>query len=190
MVKLIALLGNKGTLYRQTRHNYGWLFGDALVDHIGTTLSWQEKFHGSWCKCMISNLPIILLKPMTFMNESGRSIGEACRYFNIASEEILVIHDDIELSFGMLKLQAGGGLAGHNGLKSTMTQLGSDRFIRLRLGIGRPIHGDVASFVLSRFSAEEEMKVPLVMQKGIGILESFLSQKCRPELLPIQENIP
>ncbi|PKL14324.1 MAG: aminoacyl-tRNA hydrolase [Spirochaetae bacterium HGW-Spirochaetae-8] len=190
MVKLIALLGNKGILYRQTRHNYGWMFGEALSDHLGTPLSWQEKFHGVWCKCMISNLPIILLKPMTFMNESGRSIGEASRYFNIGSEEILVIHDDIELSFGTVKLQAGGGLAGHNGLKSTMAQIGSDHFLRFRLGIGRPTHGDVASFVLNRFSAEEEMKVPLVMQQGIRILESFLSQKCRPELLPIQEKIP
>ncbi len=127
---------------------------------------------------------------MLFMNESGRSIGEACRYFNISPEEILVVHDDVELSFGTVKLQFGGGLAGHKGLKSTVDQIGSDRFHRLRIGIGRPTHGDVASFVLSRFSAEQEMKLPLIMLRGIGILESFLSEKCRPELLPMQENIP
>lgn len=190
MVKLIALLGNKGTLYRSTRHNCGWLFGEALVDHLGTSPSWQEKFHGFWCKSMISGLPVVLLKPMTFMNDSGRSVGEACRYFNITSEEILVIHDDIELAFGTVKLQLGGGLAGHNGLRSTVAQMGSDHFHRLRIGVGRPTHGDVASFVLSRFSVDEEMKVPLVMRRGIGILESFLSRGCLPELLPIQENIP
>lgn len=133
---------------------------------------------------------MVLLKPMTFMNESGRSIGEACRYFNITSEEILVVHDDIELPFGTVKLQLGGGLAGHNGLKSTVAELGSDRFHRLRIGVGRPTHGDVASFVLSRFSAEEEMKVPLIMHRGLAILEGFLSRKSLPELLPIQENIP
>jgi PTH1 family peptidyl-tRNA hydrolase len=190
MVKLIALLGNKGTLYRSTRHNCGWLFAEALIDHVGAAPSWQEKFHGSWCKRSVSGLPVILLKPMLFMNESGRSIGEACRYFNIASEEILVVHDDVELSFGTVKLQFGGGLAGHKGLKSTVDLIGSDRFHRLRIGIGRPAHGDVASFVLSRFSAEEEMKLPLIMQRGIGILESYLGEKCRPELLPMQENIP
>jgi peptidyl-tRNA hydrolase, PTH1 family len=190
MVKLIALLGNKGTQYRLTRHNCGWLFCDILDRHLGTTLFWQENFHGSWTKTTIAGLSVVLLKPMTFMNESGRSIGEACRYFNVQTDEVLVVHDDIETTFGTIKLQSAGGLGGHNGLRSTVTHLGSDRFFRLRIGVGRPVHGDVASFVLSRFSPEEEIKVPLIMQRGIGIMESFLTSGCRLELLPMQENIP
>ena len=189
MVKLIALLGNKGTAYEKTRHNSGWLLGDALLPHLETPPSWQEKFHGLWTKTQIEEIPLIMLKPLTYMNESGKSIGEAIRYFTIDPEETLVVHDDIETPFGMVKLQQGGGLGGHNGLRSAVQYLGSDRFFRLRIGIGRPQHADVASFVLGRFTSDEVAKLPLVMDIAVRLLESFFSQRCRQNVLPMQEKI-
>ena len=123
------------------------------------------------------------------MNESGKSIGEANRYFSIEPQQTIVVHDDVELPFGTCRLQLGGGLGGHNGLRSTVRHLGSDSFIRLRIGIGRPQHGEIASFVLSRFSSEEEMKLSILWGKSVELIESFISRQCRTEILPMQENI-
>jgi peptidyl-tRNA hydrolase, PTH1 family len=189
MVKLIAFLGNKGIQYRKTRHNCGWLLSDALVSYINSTAIWQEKFHAQWQKANISGQSVILLKPVLFMNESGKSIGEANRYFSIEPQETIVVHDDVELSFGTCRLQFGGGLAGHNGLRSTVQHLGSDRFLRLRIGIGRPQHGDIASFVLGRFSPEEEMKLPIIWEKCIELIETFITRQCKLENLPTQKDI-
>ncbi|MHC1691660.1 MAG: aminoacyl-tRNA hydrolase [Sphaerochaetaceae bacterium] len=190
MVKLIALLGNKGTLYGRTRHNSGWLFGDALSAHVGAIPSWQEKFHGVWANLPIADTSVVLLKPLTYMNESGTSIGEACRYFHFAAEDVLVVHDDIETQFGTVKLQKGGGLGGHNGLRSTNQALGCDQFLRLRIGIGRPLHGDVASFVLGHFTPEESIQLPLILDMAVGLTESFIKERCAMETLPRQGKLP
>lgn len=150
MTKLVALLGNPGAQYNNTRHNAGFMFADSLA----LSGTWQTKFNGKYFK----DGDTVYLKPETFMNESGNSVQKAASFFQVESRNILVVHDDIEQEFGKVKLQRGGGMAGHNGLRSIKQHLSTDDFCRLRIGVGRPQHGDVATFVLGKFS-ELESKI-------------------------------
>ncbi|MCQ2397918.1 MAG: aminoacyl-tRNA hydrolase [Sphaerochaetaceae bacterium] len=147
MAKLIAFLGNPGNQYSKTRHNAGQM----LCDYIFPDISWQSRFHGFFSR----QGQAVLLKPQTFMNESGLSVQECAAFFSIPVQDILVVHDDIETDFAQVKFRRGGGLGGHNGLRSIKQHLGSDDFFRLKIGIGRPEREPVASWVLSGFSAEE-----------------------------------
>ena len=158
MSKLVVFLGNPGTQYKHTRHNAGWLFSDYIIQET----NWQMKFHAMFLK----NGNIVYLKPQTFMNESGVSVREAASFFGISSENIIIVHDDIEKPFGNVILEKGGGLRGHNGLRSIVQNLGKDDFMRLRLGIGRPVHADVASYVLGRFTETEEAALPDMFMKA------------------------
>jgi PTH1 family peptidyl-tRNA hydrolase len=150
-------LGNPGREYERTRHNAGWLVLDELARrHDG---SWRSKFSGSLAEVRLGDLRLALLKPETYMNESGRSVGAAVRFFKVEPERVLVVHDDVDLEPGRLQARAGGGLAGHNGLRSLAQHLGSQDFLRLRIGVGRPGRGDprsVADWVLSPFAPEED----------------------------------
>jgi len=154
---LVAGLGNPGREYERTRHNAGWLVLDELARrHSG---SWRSKFSGLLAEIRLGDLRLALLKPETYMNDSGRSVGAAVRFFKVEPEQVLVVHDDVDLEAGRLQARAGGGLAGHNGLRSLAQHLGSQDFLRLRIGIGRPGRGDprpVADWVLSPFSPEED----------------------------------
>jgi len=154
---LVAGLGNPGREYERTRLNAGWLVLDELARrHSG---SWRSKFSGSLAEIRLGDLRLALLKPETYMNDSGRSVGAAVRFFKVEPEQVLVVHDDVDLEAGRLQARAGGGLAGHNGLRSLAQHLGSQDFLRLRIGIGRPGRGDprpVAAWVLSPFSPEED----------------------------------
>lgn len=151
MVKLMAFLGNPTSRYSLTRHNVGF----RLADRLYGTCSWSSKFHGS----VAASGGIHLLKPETYMNESGRSVRAAMDYYDLSIEQLLVVHDDLELPFGTLRLQQGGGLGGHKGLRSIVQHLNGDGFLRLRIGIGRPERGSVSSWVLSRFDAIEEAQL-------------------------------
>jgi peptidyl-tRNA hydrolase, PTH1 family len=154
---LVAGLGNPGREYEQTRHNAGWLVLDELARRHGG--SWRSKFSGSLAEVRVGELRLALLKPETYMNESGRSVGAAVRFFKVEPEQVLVVHDDVDLEPGRLQARAGGGLAGHNGLSSLAQHLGSQDFLRLRIGVGRPGRGDprsVADWVLSPFTPEED----------------------------------
>jgi PTH1 family peptidyl-tRNA hydrolase len=149
---LVAGLGNPGREYAATRHNVGWLVVDELAArHEG---SWRSKFSGRLAEVRLDGLRLGLLKPETYMNESGRSIGAAVRFFKVDPGALLVVHDDVDLEEGRLQARLGGGLAGHNGLRSISQALSSQEFLRLRIGVGRPGRGDqrsVADFVLSGF---------------------------------------
>ncbi|MDD3790316.1 MAG: aminoacyl-tRNA hydrolase [Sphaerochaetaceae bacterium] len=173
MIKLIVFLGNKGQQYAKTRHNLGWIFLDSLTESL-PPLKWQKKFHGEWTTLPVGGRQTHLLKPLLFMNESGRSVQAISHYFSLESEELLIVHDDIELEFSALKFQQGGGLAGHKGLRSLKQNLGNDNFYRLRLGIGRPLQGEVSSYVLSRFSPLEEALLPSLCQEARTLLEEHL----------------
>jgi PTH1 family peptidyl-tRNA hydrolase len=154
---LIAGLGNPGREYERTRHNAGWVVLDELARRHGG--SWRSKFSGSLAEVRLGELRLGLLKPETYMNESGRSVGAAMRFFKVEPEHVLVVHDDVDLEPGRLQARAGGGLAGHNGLRSLAQHLGSQDFLRLRIGVGRPGRGDprpVADWVLSPFAPEED----------------------------------
>jgi len=154
---LVVGLGNPGREYERTRHNAGWLVLDELSRRHGG--SWRSKFSGSLAEVRLGELRLALLKPETYMNESGRSVGAAVRFFKVEPEQVLVVHDDVDLEPGRLQARAGGGLAGHNGLRSLAQHLGSQDFLRLRIGVGRPGRGDprsVADWVLSPFAPDED----------------------------------
>jgi PTH1 family peptidyl-tRNA hydrolase len=154
---LVAGLGNPGREYERTRHNAGWLVVDELARRHGG--SWRSKFSGSLAEIRVDGARLALLKPETYMNESGRSVAGAARFFKVPPESLLVVHDDVDLEPGRLQARRGGGLAGHNGLRSLAEHLGSQDFLRLRIGIGRPGRGDprpVKDWVLSPFAPEED----------------------------------
>jgi PTH1 family peptidyl-tRNA hydrolase len=154
---LVAGLGNPGREYERTRHNAGWLVLDELARRHGG--SWRSKFSGSLAEVRLGDLRLGLLKPETYMNESGRSVGAAVRFFKVEPEQVLVVHDDVDLEAGRLQAKDGGGLAGHNGLRSLAQHLGSQDFLRLRIGVGRPGRGDprpVADWVLAPFAPEDD----------------------------------
>ncbi len=164
MAKLIVFLGNPGLQYRQTRHNVGWMVCDSLCERLSSQqISWQTKFHGLYTK----QGNAILLKPQTFMNESGISVQEAAKFYNIDPRDIMVVHDDIELPFGTVKSQLGGGMGGHNGLRSVKQHIGTDQFRRLRVGVGRPdARIQVADYVLGRFSPVEERMLETTLESA------------------------
>lgn len=171
MIRMIVFLGNPGLQYKETRHNAGWL----CCDYIEETKyeNWQKKFKASWLPLGIGDDKIILLKPETFMNKSGESVAAAAAFFKLNTDEILVVHDDLEQKFGIISFRTGGGLAGHNGLKSISGLLGSGDFHRFRIGIGRPVHGSVSSFVLGRFTKDEEIHLELILRKSASIIMSY-----------------
>ena len=156
---LVAGLGNPGREYAATRHNVGFMVCDELARrHAG---SFRSKFSGELAETRLDGQRIALLKPQTFMNESGRSVGAAVRFFKVPAEELLIVHDEVDLEPGRLQARLGGGLAGHNGLRSVAQHLGTPEFLRLRVGVGRPERGDprpVADFVLSDFPPEIDVE--------------------------------
>src|SRR5918994_89288 len=137
---LVAGLGNPGRDYERTRHNVGWLVADELARRHGG--SFRSKFSGRLAETRLDDLRLALLKPETYMNESGRSLAAAARFFKVEPQALLVVHDDVDLDPGRLQARLGGGLAGHNGLRSIAQALGTQDFLRLRVGVGRPARGD------------------------------------------------
>jgi peptidyl-tRNA hydrolase, PTH1 family len=155
---LVAGLGNPGRGYERTRHNAGWLVLDELARRHGG--SWRAKFSGSLAEVRLDEGRLGLLKPETYMNESGRSVEAGARFFKVEPEALLVVHDDVDLEPGRLQARRGGGLAGHNGLRSLAQHLGTQDFLRLRIGVGRPGRGDrrsVSDWVLSPFELDEDV---------------------------------
>jgi peptidyl-tRNA hydrolase, PTH1 family len=154
---LVVGLGNPGREYGANRHNVGWLVADELVRrHDGT---WKGKFSGQIADLRIDDHRVGVLKPETYMNDSGRSVGGAARFYKLDPDAILVVHDEIDLEPGRLQARLGGGLAGHNGLRSIAQHLRTPDFLRLRVGVGRPGRGDPrspADYVLSNFEPEDD----------------------------------
>lgn len=158
MIKMTVFLGNPTKEYAKTRHNAGFIAADTLFPN----LRWQVKFHSAYAK----EGSMIYLKPMTYMNLSGTAVSEAASFFKIKSDEILIVHDDLELPLGYAKYQQGGGLQGHNGLRDIKQRLGNDNFYRFRIGIGRPIHKDVRLYVTSDFTKDEAVILSQLLTKA------------------------
>jgi PTH1 family peptidyl-tRNA hydrolase len=155
---LVVGLGNPGREHERDRHNVGWMVADELARRMDGR--WRAKFSGQLAEVRLDALRLALLKPETFMNDSGRSVAAATRFFKVEPESLLVVHDDVDLEPGRLQARAGGGLAGHNGLRSLAQTLGTQEFVRLRIGVGRPGRGDprsVADYVLSPFELDEDV---------------------------------
>jgi PTH1 family peptidyl-tRNA hydrolase len=156
-IDLIAGLGNPDPQYATTRHNAGFWFVDALAHGLGASFTGNKKLFGDTAEVTLAGQRLKLLKPMTYMNESGRSLAAATHYFKIEPEHVLVVYDELDLPPGRVKLKFDGGHAGHNGMRSVIEHIGS-KFWRMRLGVGHPGHGTrgrVVNHVLKRASAEE-----------------------------------
>jgi len=155
---LVVGLGNPGREHERDRHNVGWMVIDELARRHGG--AFKSKFSGRLAEVRVGDTRVALLKPETYMNDSGRSLAAARAFFKVPVEQVLVVHDDVDLDAARLQARAGGGLAGHNGLRSIVSALGSQEFLRLRIGVGRPGRGDrrsVADYVLSRFEPDEDV---------------------------------
>jgi PTH1 family peptidyl-tRNA hydrolase len=154
---LVVGLGNPGREYARNRHNVGHMVADELARrHDG---AWRGKFNGQLAEIRIDGHKVALLKPETYMNDSGRSVRAAAQFFKVDPDRILVVHDEGDFDLGRLQARAGGGLAGHNGLRSIAQQLGTQDFLRLRVGVGRPERGDqrsLADFVLADFQPADD----------------------------------
>jgi PTH1 family peptidyl-tRNA hydrolase len=154
---LVAGLGNPGREHAADRHNAGWLAIDELARRHGG--SFRGKFSGQLAEVRAGEAKLALLKPETYMNLSGSSVGAAARFFKVPPEALVVVHDDVDLDAGRLQVRLGGGLAGHNGLRSIAQVLGTQEFVRVRIGVGRPGRGDrrpIADYVLSPFEPDED----------------------------------
>jgi PTH1 family peptidyl-tRNA hydrolase len=154
---LVVGLGNPGREYERNRHNVGFMVAEELARRHGG--SWRGKFSGRLAEIRIDDHRVGVLKPETYMNESGRSVSAAARFFKLEPDAILVVHDESDLEPGRLQARRGGGLAGHNGLRSIAAQLGTPEFLRLRVGVGRPARGDrrdPADYVLSNFEPADD----------------------------------
>ncbi len=184
-VYLIAGLGNPGSKYENTRHNVGFQVVDALAETIGTSLE-AEKWETLSCRIQLAGKRVYLLKPQTYMNLSGKSLARFADFYKVPTDHILVLHDDLDMHPGRLKMAATGGPGGHNGIKSIIQCLGSKQFFRLKIGIGRPgqnnIHPDipVERFVLASFSIEEQKIMDErmdILLEGIQLFVEFGAEK-------------
>jgi PTH1 family peptidyl-tRNA hydrolase len=177
-MKLVVGLGNPGTQYARNRHNVGFMVVDRLASDFRFP-EWKDKFSGRFTKGTIDGEDVVLLLPLTYMNESGKSIQAACAFFHVdAKKELVVLHDELEQRFADVRVKIGGGHGGHNGLRSTMGVLGPD-FARVRIGIGRPpagFRGEVADYVLSNFDPVEQASLPDVLGASIEATRAWLHE--------------
>lgn len=158
-MKIIAGLGNPGAEYAHTKHNVGFMLVDALAEELGID-AWREKFNALVAEGRIGAEKVLLVKPLTYMNESGRALAPLLDWYKLAPEELIVVHDDMDIAVGTIRLRRKGSAGGHNGIKSLLAHIGSQEFSRVRIGIGRPLPGwTVVRHVLAPFSAEDGPKV-------------------------------
>jgi PTH1 family peptidyl-tRNA hydrolase len=172
---LVVGLGNPGPRYARTRHNVGRMAVELLATRLG--LDFGQKHDGRFVNGRVDETRVALLVPETFMNDSGRSIAKAARFHKLEREQVVVVYDEVELPFGRVKARAGGGLKGHNGLRSTAQSLGGPEFLRVRCGVGRPERGDrrpLADWLLSPFEAHED-PAPLV-ERGADCTEVLMRE--------------
>ena len=176
MIKLLVGLGNPGPEYEATRHNAGFWWVDAAAKQLGGRLSADRTYFGLVGRVNRPAGPVWLLQPQTYMNLSGKSVAALARFFKIAPQEILVVHDELDLLPGQLKLKQGGGHAGHNGLRDIHAQLGSPDYWRLRLGIGHPgVKAEVADYVLRKPPADQREAIERAIDESLKQLDTLLS---------------
>jgi PTH1 family peptidyl-tRNA hydrolase len=171
---LVVGLGNPGREYAGNRHNAGHMVVDELARRHGG--SWRSKYSGKLAEVRLDGARVALLKPETYMNESGRSVGPAMRFYKLEPAAVLVVHDEGDFDLGRIQARLGGGLAGHNGLRSIAQQLGTQEFLRLRIGVGRPERGDrrpLADWVLSDFEPHEDAEA--IVARAADAVETLVA---------------
>jgi PTH1 family peptidyl-tRNA hydrolase len=185
-IRLIVGLGNPGREYEATRHNVGFWWVDELAHFDNVTLRNENKFRGDVARAVLSGCEVFLLKPQTFMNTSGFSVGALAKFYKITPAEILVVHDELDLPPGSAKLKMGGGHGGHNGLRDVIAQLGSKEFWRLRLGIGHPgERSGVSNFVLGSPSKAEKALIEEAMQRAQDVVSLIVEGKSGAAMLKL-----
>lgn len=176
MVRAVVGLGNPGKQYRNTRHNIGFLVLDSLVGDLHCSFSRKEKTYAE-AEAFVAGHPLALIKPLTFMNESGRAVARFLHSTSITSEQLLVVHDDINLEFGRLRIRASGSDGGHKGLASLICHLGSEQIPRLKVGIGGDFHrGQMVDYVLSKFLKSEKKDLHVVLAKASEAVLACVSE--------------
>jgi PTH1 family peptidyl-tRNA hydrolase len=176
MIKLLVGLGNPGPEYEHTRHNAGFWWVDAAARRLGVRLSAERAFFGLAGRAGHAEGPVWLLEPQTYMNLSGKAVAALARFYKIAPQEVLVVHDELDLPAGQMRLKLGGGHAGHNGLRDIHAQLGSPDYWRLRLGIGHPgVKAEVADYVLRKPPAAEREAIVGAVERSLQQLDVLLA---------------
>jgi PTH1 family peptidyl-tRNA hydrolase len=172
---LVVGLGNPGPNYAKTRHNLGFAVADLLAARIGSTFKVHKKSGAEVITGRLADRPVVLAKPRSYMNESGRHVAALAKFYSVAPTDVITIHDELDLDFGRIRLKRGGGEGGHNGLRSVAAALGTKEFQRVRIGIGRPPgRKDPAAFVLENFSAAERPEVPAICEQGADATELLI----------------
>jgi len=191
MIRLLVGLGNPGPEYDATRHNAGFWFVDALARQLKLTLVPERSYFGLAARANSAQGPVWLLEPMTFMNLSGKAVAALARFFKIAPNEILVVHDELDLMPGQVKLKLGGSHAGHNGLKDIHAQLGSPDYWRLRLGIGHPgVKAEVINYVLRKPPAAEREAIEKSIEQCLAVQDLLLAGEMERAMMKIHAKPP
>ncbi len=175
-MKMIAGLGNPGSEYAKTKHNVGFMYLDALAEHLGAT-DWRNKYDALVAEARIGSEKVLLVKPLTYMNESGRAIGPLMNFYKLDPEDLIVAHDDMDIPVGTVRIRKKGSAGGHNGMKSILYHVGDENFPRIRIGIGRPLPGwTVVKHVLAPFSPEDVEKIQEAVKYLVPAAECIITE--------------
>ncbi len=180
-MKVVIGLGNPGLQYRETRHNIGFMVLDAFAKKENISVD-KDRFKGLIGEGNINGEKVILVKPQTFMNLSGETVSQVLHWYKITAEDIIVIYDDMSLAVGQLRLRSKGSAGGHNGIKSIIQHLNTESFTRMKVGIDRPMFGDVTSFVLGKFNQEECKIIEQTINTATEALYTYLKEGISPAM--------
>ena len=174
-MKIITGLGNPGLQYAKTKHNVGFMLLDALAQHLGAS-PWKEAFSSLVSEVYIEGEKIFLMKPQTYMNESGVAVAPMLAYYKVGLEDLVVVHDDMDIPAGMIRIRKKGGSGGHNGIKSIIAHVGGEQFPRIRIGIGRPLSGwSVIDHVLAPFSSEDIPRIHMAIETLLPAVSTMVT---------------
>jgi len=173
-MQLLVGLGNPGDKYQDTRHNIGFRFLDVLANSEGLCFAAAPRFRLESCNWEVAGEKVMLVKPQTFMNHSGEAVGQLARYYQVATSDIFVVYDDLDLPAGKLRIKNGGGHGGHNGLKSLNQHLDGDNYTRIKIGIGRPEFGEVSPWVLGKASEADRASENIVFDALLPEIRDIL----------------
>lgn len=174
-MKIVAGLGNPGSEYEKTKHNVGFMFVDALAEKLGVT-DWKDKFDAKIGEARIGAEKVLLVKPQTYMNESGQAIGPLMNFYKLGAEDLIVVHDDMDIPAGTIRIRKKGSAGGHNGIKSVLAHVGDEHFARVRIGIGRPMPGwTVVNHVLAPFVPEDVPKIDEAIKYLVPAVECMVT---------------
>ncbi|WP_018598780.1 aminoacyl-tRNA hydrolase [Mycobacterium sp. 155] len=178
---LVVGLGNPGPVYAKTRHNLGFMVADLLAGRMGSAFKVHKRSGAEVATGRLGDRSVVLAKPRVYMNESGRQVGPLAKFYSIAPADIVIIHDELDIDFGRIRLKLGGGEGGHNGLRSVAAALGTKDFQRVRIGVGRPPgRQDPAAFVLDPFNSVERKEVPTICEQAADATELLLKIGLEP----------